>query len=155
MEGDRSHQCDSPLPPERSAASNSINEIQLLQPATCGGGRSGNKRHTCSRTLALSQVRGERRVIIVQLFPLRSSGGSWPITIVIMKSSSLQVRDIKDDNVFIIFKVPAAPPPPRVPVAATLMRASQDGGQRLLRTQNAITPNPPLLIGRQKADRGP
>lgn len=103
---------------------------------------------------ARSQICGERRVIIVQRFPLRSSGGLWPITIVIRKSSPLQVRDIKGDNVSIIFEVPAVPLPPRVPAAAALMRASQDGSQRLLRTQNAITPNLPLLIGRQKPTGG-
>lgn len=54
----------------------------------------------------------------------------------------------------LFFKVLAASLPPRTPVAATLMRASQDGRQRLLRTQNAITPNPPLLIGRQKPTGG-
>lgn len=107
--------------------------------------------HACTH----AQVLRERRVIFVQLFPRRSSSGSWPITIVIIKSSPLQVRDIKDDNVSIIFKVPAAPLPPRAPAAAMLMRASQDGRQRLLRTQNAITPNPPLLIGRRKPTGGP
>lgn len=113
------------------------------------------KVHAGTPAHAHAQVWRERRVIFVQLFPLRSSSGSWPITIVIIKSSPLQVRDIKDDNVSIIFKVPAAPLPPRTPAAATLMRASQDGRQRLLRTQNAITPNPPLLIGRRKPTEGP
>lgn len=54
----------------------------------------------------------------------------------------------------LFFKVPTASLPPRMPAATTLMRASQDGRQRLLRTQNAITPNPPLLIGRQKPTGG-
>lgn len=54
----------------------------------------------------------------------------------------------------LFFKVPATSLPPRPPAATTFMKASQDGRQRLLRTQNAITPNPPLLIGRQKQAGG-
>lgn len=43
------------------------------------------------------------KVIFVQPFPFRTTGSPWPITIVIIKSSLLQVQDIKVDNVSIIF----------------------------------------------------
>lgn len=90
-ERDQSHQCDSPLPPEQNAAS-----TQLMKSSCSDSPRVvADQKNT--------QGSGQKKGYLHPTFPFRTTGSLWPITIVIIKSSPLQVQDIKVDNVSIIF----------------------------------------------------